>query len=88
MKKQTAADSPTTESAKVRRLRHLFLVKLGEMTAKLAVAFLLPALVGIYADKRLGSQYIWTITGIIAGVVCGALVMMSVVNDIDKQVGA
>lgn len=82
-----AADSTTTDAASARKARRLFFVKLAEMTTKLAAAFLLPALVGIYADKKLDSQYLWTITGIVLGVILGAYIMAIIIKEIDKEAG-
>jgi F0F1-type ATP synthase assembly protein I len=82
-----AADSTTTDEASVRRARRLFFARLVEMTTKLAVAFLLPALVGIYADKKYDSRYLWTIVGIILGVAFGAYVMASVIRKVDREAG-
>lgn len=67
------------------KARRLFYARLAEMTTKLAVAFLVPAMSGIYADKKLDSQYLWTITGIVLGVALGAFVMRQVIKKVDEE---
>lgn len=86
-KKAADTSKSTTDEASARKARRLFYVRLAEMTTKLAGAFLVPALVGIYADKKLESQYLWTIVGILIGITLGMLVMVSVIKKLDKEVG-
>lgn len=85
--KTQPADSKPTDEASARKARRLFFARLVEMTTKLAVAFLLPALIGIYADKKLDSQYLWSIVGILAGLALGTYVMTNVVKKIDREAG-
>ncbi len=82
---KTAADSPTTDEVSVNRARRLFFVRLGEMSAKMACAFLLPALIGIFADKKLNSGYLWAIIGIIVGVIFSIIVIVGMVRKLNKE---
>lgn len=85
--KTRPADSKPTDEASARKARRLFFARLVEMTTKLAGAFLLPALVGIFADKKLDTQYLWSIAGILIGLGLGTYVMASVVKKIDREAG-
>lgn len=86
MTNKAAEDSTTKKASAREKSRRLFYVRLAEMTTKLAGAFLVPALAGIYIDKRYDSQYLWTIVGIMAGIALGIYVMVSVIKKIDKEV--
>jgi len=55
------------------------------MSFKMACAFLLPAFVGIFADKKLASGYLWSIVGIIVGVSFSILVIVSMVKKLNKE---
>jgi hypothetical protein len=75
-----------TEKERSEKLRRFFWLRLAELSAKLATAFLVPALLGIYADKQLDSQYLWTLIGIGLGIISGGLVIKNIIDKTNQEV--
>lgn len=82
---KTAAKSRATDEASVRKAQRLFFIRLAEMSGKLAGAFLIPSLIGIFADKKLETNNWLAIAGILAGLACSVLVIKSMVNKLNQE---
>ena len=82
---KTAAKSRATDEASVRQAQRLFFIRLAEMSGKLAGAFLIPALFGIFLDNKLYKNNSLSIVGILIGLLLSVLVIKHMVSKLDKE---
>lgn len=66
------ASSDRTQKA---RQRNQFVFMALNMSWQLAVVILLPVIIGVQADKMLGTSYIFALTGVVVGLAGSGLVM-------------
>ncbi len=79
-----AADK-TTKTEKVRLAKRAFLVTLFDLSWRLLGAMLVPLFIGLYIDSRRGDGQGFALFGFFVGMVCGAIVLRSVIRKLAKE---
>lgn len=74
----------TTDVAKVREAKRAFFMNLFDLSWRLAGAMLAPIFIGLYIDSIRDNGQGFALAGFLVGMICGVLVMRSVVRNLAK----
>jgi F0F1-type ATP synthase assembly protein I len=72
------------ESARTRAAKRAFYVSLFDLSWRLLGAMLGPLFIGLYIDSKRDGGQTFALIGFVLGMICGVLVIRSVVNKIAK----
>jgi F0F1-type ATP synthase assembly protein I len=77
----------TTKDEKVREAKRAFILSLFDLSWRLLGAMLAPLFIGLYIDSKRDHGQAFALTGFVIGMICGALVLRSVVKKIAQNGG-
>ncbi|HEX5797357.1 MAG TPA: AtpZ/AtpI family protein [Candidatus Saccharimonadales bacterium] len=75
----------TDTDTKVKKAKRLFIVGLLDLSWRLAVAIIIPVLLGSLADKKLDKEPIFTIIGLFIGLGIAVVVIRNLVIKLQKE---